>query len=142
MHRFATPVFSLVSAALVIAVLVFATPASSAPDNPFTGCYVGQGWDEWAPGVANTTLPNSAPAGKAYKMSGRRLISIVNPSGSAGDCYVGMDTLNVATNGSRGFPLKKGDPQLVVEISSSSPVKVACTAQLVSPNALQVFQCK
>lgn len=136
------PYVSMLLAFAAIALMA----ASPSLDKPaMTGCLYGQGPDEWLPGVATTTLAaatTAAPDGTPRTMDRRKTVALWVPSAAAGDCYATFDAATLTSTGARGFPLTRGADPRTVDIGPLAPLQVVCTAQLVTPNGLKIFQCR
>jgi hypothetical protein len=133
------PVYSMLLAVAAIAVLAAATPSRDFPT--FDGCTVAQGPDEWLPGTAVTTLPAIGAAGTARVMNLRKTLAVKLPIGAAGTCYGTLDAATLTSIGARGFDYVPGEGWTTVDIGPGAPFNVVCTAQLVTPKGLKVFQC-
>jgi hypothetical protein len=80
-------------------------------------------------------------------MKGAKTIALKLPSGAAGTCYAttgstSFDPASLVTTGARGFDIVPGDGWTVIDTRSGNNLRVACTAQLVTPKGLKIFQCR
>jgi hypothetical protein len=143
MRKYLLPIVSFLGAAVACAALILATPAPAGETVMFSGCTVGQGPDEWLPGLATSVLPTTGAAGTPRQMAGAKSIALKLPSAAAGDCYATFDSATLTSTGARGFPILRGDPWTSIDLKgASSALRVVCTAQLVTPNGLKLFLCR
>lgn len=133
--------------ALILSIIAVPLFVFAAPSEVNTGATSSGTVGYWEPGGAVTVLPDTATAGRAKRLKGRKSIVLQWPHSGAGACCVTFEPtapVTTTTGCNTGLALYADQPVLARNYGDTFPVKIACTiaTSRTAGTAIQVDQAK